>query len=333
VTRNSQNPAWIVPPGAHADPLRTVTAPSGTPPFRHPIVYIDERAESERAIELAAALAPRAGALEVLEPLPIAAGDTVDPALLDLSHLLHDARVAHLEELSADWATRGFALTTRATWGTPSVEVIRQVLADRHDLVIKVARGRPQLGWPMFGSVAQHLVRKCPAPVWLLAPDRPLVPRRVLAVVTPDPASREPGALELQVLGLARAVAAHCHAALDVVRPWFVGVSRLLPLRRTSLDALERLRAGAKESFAKLLATADMDPRHALFLEGPTAEAVARQASATGVDLVVIGTVPRGAGAGLLIREDAEDLLARVSCSILAVKPEDFATPVHPADG
>jgi nucleotide-binding universal stress UspA family protein len=151
--------------------------------------------------------------------------------------------------------------------------------------------------------------------------------------VTPEPAPSEPAALDLRVLALSRAVAAHCGAELDVVRPWSVGVSRLLPARRASVDALGRLRDVARETFAKLVAAAEVDPRQALFLEGSIAEAVARHASATGVDLVVIGTTPRGAVAGLLIREEAEDLLARVSCSILAVKPADFATPVRIADG
>jgi nucleotide-binding universal stress UspA family protein len=300
-------------------------------------VYLDERPESERALEVVAALGPagaaRAGAIEVLEPLPAWGADAVDPTLLELGEQVRSARAEHLQALAAEWAARGVALTTRLTWGTSSVEVIREVLEARHDLVIKVARGRPQLGWPLFGSVAQHLVRKCPVPVWLVAPERPLVPRRVLAVVTPDAATPEPGALDLRVLALARAVAARCGAELDVVRPWSVGVSRLLPARRAALDAVARLRAAAQEAFGKLLAAAEVDPRQALFLEGPTAEAVARHASATGVDLVVIGTVPRGAVAGLLIREEAEDLLVRVSCSILAVKPADFATPVRPADG
>lgn len=302
-------------------------------PFRHPIVYLDERPESERALELAAAVAPRARALEVLEPLPPAGSEAVDPALLELGEQVRAARAGQLGAMAADWAARGLAVSSRVTWGTPSIEVIREALAGDHDLVIKVARGRPQLGWPLFGSVAQHLVRKCPAPVWLLAPERPLVPRRVLAVVNAEPDAPEPGALDLRVLRLARAVAAHCGASLDVVRPWSVGASRLLPPRRAALDAIERLRAAARESFAKLLASAGVDPRQALFLEGSSAEAVARQASATGVDLVVIGTVPRGALAGLLIREEAEDLLVRVSCSILAVKPEDFVTPVRLADG
>jgi universal stress protein E len=45
-------------------------------------------------------------------------------------------------------------------------------------------------------------------------------------------------------------------------------------------------------------------------------------------DLLVMGTISRAGLAGVLIGSTAERLLDRVDCSILAVKPEDFVSPV-----
>jgi nucleotide-binding universal stress UspA family protein len=52
---------------------------------------------------------------------------------------------------------------------------------------------------------------------------------------------------------------------------------------------------------------------------------------AEGIDLIVMGTVARTGIAGLLIGNTAERLLRRLPCSVLAVKPDGFRSPVHPA--
>jgi hypothetical protein len=49
--------------------------------------------------------------------------------------------------------------------------------------------------------------------------------------------------------------------------------------------------------------------------------------------LIVLGSVPPDAGVGILIREEVEDLIQRTSCSILAIKPDGFRSPVRLEDG
>ena len=48
------------------------------------------------------------------------------------------------------------------------------------------------------------------------------------------------------------------------------------------------------------------------------------------VDLIVMGTVGRTGLMGLVIGNTAETILRSVRCSVLAVKPEGFITPVRP---
>ena len=45
--------------------------------------------------------------------------------------------------------------------------------------------------------------------------------------------------------------------------------------------------------------------------------------------MVVMGTLSRSGPAGVLIGNTAEKVLARIDCSVLAVKPEAFITPVR----
>jgi len=54
---------------------------------------------------------------------------------------------------------------------------------------------------------------------------------------------------------------------------------------------------------------------------------MARQLDA---DLVVMGTVGRSGIAGLFIGNTAEMVLEQVQCSVLAIKPPGFVSPVEP---
>ena len=47
-----------------------------------------------------------------------------------------------------------------------------------------------------------------------------------------------------------------------------------------------------------------------------------------GVGLIVMGTVARTGLSGLFMGNTAEEILRSVDCSVLAVKPEGFVTPV-----
>ena len=48
-----------------------------------------------------------------------------------------------------------------------------------------------------------------------------------------------------------------------------------------------------------------------------------------GVDLIVMGTVCRTGLAGFFVGNTAEDILQQVDCSVLALKPEGFVSPVE----
>ena len=48
------------------------------------------------------------------------------------------------------------------------------------------------------------------------------------------------------------------------------------------------------------------------------------------IGLIVMGTVARTGLGGLIMGNTAETILRSVECSVLAVKPEGFVTPVKP---
>jgi nucleotide-binding universal stress UspA family protein len=63
-------------------------------------------------------------------------------------------------------------------------------------------------------------------------------------------------------------------------------------------------------------------------IKGQPRKEIPRLAKSLQVDLVVMGTVARTGVPGFFIGNTAESILEQIECSVMAVKPEGFETPV-----
>ena len=62
---------------------------------------------------------------------------------------------------------------------------------------------------------------------------------------------------------------------------------------------------------------------------GPAEQVVPELVNEYQIDLLVMGTVARSGLNGVLIGNTAERVLDEVPCSVLAVKPPGFVSPIH----
>lgn len=306
--------------------------------FKNILCYVGGPSDPQPGLTEATELAVRNGAtLTVLDVLPESTEGpwlTV-PGKPDLEQLVVTSRLRDLEELTAPIAARGVRVRTAADIGSPFVEITRRVLADGHDLVIKTAQGLESRMGGLLGTTALHLMRKCPSPVWVIKPA--LGPRfgRVLAAVDPDP--EKPGSHELgvRVLEHARSLAEVSDCRLHVVHAWWLYAEATLsgPRIKMSADELDVLlnetRATAKSALDGLLQDVDLSRvEHEIQLvKGIPSEVISALAAES--DLAVMGTVSRSGIAGVLVGNTAESVLRRIECSILAVKPRGFQTPLR----
>ena len=65
-------------------------------------------------------------------------------------------------------------------------------------------------------------------------------------------------------------------------------------------------------------------PEATFDLDGVIADAIEEH----DVDLLVMGTIARGGIPGFLLGNTAERLFSQINCSVLAIKPDDFVSPV-----
>jgi nucleotide-binding universal stress UspA family protein len=239
-----------------------------------------------------------------------------------------------------------FAVDVR--FGAAFVEVVREVLRSGHDLVIKQV-GKGGAHSFLFGGIDQHLLRKCPCPVWIMVGDTSANYQRILAAVDFDPweegdgDDKVEGSLNRQILDLAAMLAVTDFAQLHVVHAWEAITDNMIRVfgselsdnevagnrdreRREHQSRLDILNHRMQQQFGgethRYLA-----PRFHL-RKGAARDVVPAVASELKADLVVMGTVSRTGIPGLLIGNTAEVILNNLECSVLAVKPAGFVTPV-----
>lgn len=297
--------------------------------FKSILLYANETSDSDSALRRAEALAAKNEAsLHVVDVLPepgglwrTAAGQS------ELQEAIVTARVRQLDFLVAPAVQRGVDVTVRVLTGRPCVEIIREVLRERHDLVLVHAdaeESRP--GHPLKGT-AVHLLRDCPCPVWVSKRGECGRHGRILAAVDAGEDWSEHQRESLRTIEIAASVAESDGSELRIV--YCLGHWSSNSAARWPKNGLGRYRRRLDGLLAKCQGSRERCEAH--LEENPAAEVL--DALCDEVDVLVMGTVWRSGPAGVLIADAATDALARVDCSVVAVKPEGFIAPFDSAGG
>ncbi|MEM9427150.1 MAG: universal stress protein [Pseudomonadota bacterium] len=225
--------------------------------------------------------------------------------------------------------------------GKAYYEIIRYVAETGCDFVVKMAEPLSGVRQFLFSSTDQHLLRKCPCPVWLQTPDAADLPRRVLAAIdleTWDAA--EPGtltALNRRVIDAARSLASGPDAEVVVLHAWeAIGEGMVWAFsgkgdaRFTAERYVNEVLAMRQSAMTAFLADVQAEgPRLVpLLSEGVPAAVIEEQGRKLGADVVVMGTIARTGLSGVLIGNTAENIINSLECPVLAVKPEGFVSPL-----
>ena len=133
-----------------------------------------------------------------------------------------------LEDTVNTVATDGVSIDTKVLIGKTFIEIIRQVLCNDHDLIIKCADADGGLREMLFSSTDTHLMRKCPCPVWIIKPTERQKYRRILAAVDQDPEEPAKDALNRQILEMSTSLALAERSEVHIVHAWEVFGEALL---------------------------------------------------------------------------------------------------------
>jgi len=301
----------------------------------------------ERAITLAENNQASLTIIDVTERITMGVGMLKDgPISADLQAAVVDSHAQALETMIDPYRKR-IKIKTKVLTGISFLEIIREVLRYGHDLVIKIPDARDWLD-RLFGSDDMHLLRKCPCPIWLIKPKAPKSYRRILAAVDVDDSYphaevESQHILNRQILEIASSLALSDFAELHVAHVWEAvgeGVMRGA-LMNTPEDKVvayvEKVRKHRQAGLEKLVHEVsdklNQDAMNYLKPETHLVKGKARKeipvlTNQIEADLVVMGTVARTGIPGFIMGNTAETILDHIDCSVLAIKPPGFVTPV-----
>ncbi|HVA48766.1 MAG TPA: universal stress protein [Pirellulales bacterium] len=235
-----------------------------------------------------------------------------------LDHLVHEAKA------------RGLTADSRLVSGEGWVELTREVERGQYDVVIVGTRNVGAVERFLFGSTAMKLLHNCPCPVWITRPEPHPLPTSIL--VASDLSEVAENALRLGLaLGALTGAKVNLLHAVDypLDRLWSTGLldtSAQIYHDKVKADGRQRL----DEQLARVAGPNPSVKAELHIVEGLSIAdtAVLDFIRVHHVDLLVMGTMARSGIPGVFIGNTAERLVTHVPCSLLAVKPADFTSPI-----
>lgn len=231
---------------------------------------------------------------------------------------------AALTKLEQPFRNAGVEIDQHVSIGPSWLELIYQVLRGNHDLVIIGARNASAIERFFLGTTGIKLLRKCPCPVWVVKDHEQHKIDSVLVANDLSPLSNQ--AMELGS-SLADTHNAKLHVLHVLEQP---GEDATLATVVATKSDQDDFRAVAEQEVqAQLSRVAPASPPEVQIVEGVADAALSHYLRQHEIDLVVMGTISRTGIPGLMIGNTAERLLPYLECSILAIKPEGFASPIQ----
>lgn len=241
-------------------------------------------------------------------------------------------RTEWIREQARAYLEAGVEIEIKVVWhNRPYEAIIQEVLAHGHDLVLKMAHQHDRLEAVIFTPTDWHLLRKCPCPVWMVK-DQPW-PEGGKAVVAVNLASEEPHHDELNqklIRETTRLAEMVNHTEVHLVGAYPItpiNIAIELPDFDPSVynDAIRGQHLVAMKALRQKFAIREEFTHVAKGLPEDVIPDIASQLSA---GIVVLGTIGRTGLSAAFLGNTAEQVIDHLRCDLLAIKPDDFNSPI-----
>ena len=226
-----------------------------------------------------------------------------------------------LDKMTTDAKNQGLESESRVLFGKAGPTLMKEVLSIKPSVLMAGAASRGPVAEALFGSTTLKLLRQCPCPVWVSkGEDKSQITQVLVAHCL-----TEMGSTALQ-WGVATAEAhqARVHVLHSLELDAYEGFLASLPA-----DEVEKERTLAKERIQEELKPFTLSQAAQVTItEGSPHAAIYKYLEEHSIDLLIMGTIARTGLAGVFTGNTAESLLPWVRCSVIALKPKDFVSPV-----
>jgi universal stress protein E len=239
---------------------------------------------------------------------------------------------ARLEQLAGPLTAEGLKVNVDSRWDYPLHDgIVRKALDFAADLVVKDTHFHSVLKRSIFSNTDWSLIRNCPSPLWLVKPRPPGQKPCLVAAVDPLHERDKPAGLDHKILRTASSLAktlggdVHVFHAFDIAAALAVSTdSMTMPIALPVREFTDAMRVEHTDGVNALCAKYAIPADHIHVHQGGTRELLMTLTDQLRADLVVMGAVSRSGLKGLFLGNTAEDVLDRLHCDLLIVKPDGF---------
>src|SRR5262245_12431378 len=237
-----------------------------------------------------------------------------------------------LEQLAEPLRAAKLDVDVDARWDYPLHDsIVRKALDAGADLVIKDTHYHSVLKRSIFSNTDWSLIRNCGATLWLVKPRPPGQRPCFVAAVDPLHQRDKPAELDHRILTTARALGdslngqVHAFHAFDVASAIAVSTDAMsMPIALPLNELADAMRAEHADAVAHLCKQHDVPPERTHVHQGVTRQLLLALTEQLRADAVVMGAVSRSGLKGLFLGNTAEDVLDRLPCDLIIVKPDGF---------
>jgi nucleotide-binding universal stress UspA family protein len=301
-------------------------------PFKSILVDVDATVPAHPALERATRLARRSGArLTIADVMTVPAyARRYLPA--DIEEEMVSRRRQQLVRIAQ--AVTDVQTEPKLLVGRPATVLIQEVLRSGHDLLMRShARDAAAATSQPFGAVDMELLRKCPCPVFLVRHGSGDQHPQIVAAVNASTEEASERALNVKIAEMTLRIAELEGGVPILLQAWAPFAERMVRSHSSDdafaayVEDVRQRTAGDLRQLAQSIG-GPLSGAQIVHRRGEPEAVIPEFVVAQGIDLVVMGTVARGGIAGLLIGNTAERVLRKLPCSVLAVKPDGFVSPV-----
>jgi universal stress protein E len=296
------------------------------------LVVVDPTTGEQAALQKAARMAASCGAslelyiCDVEQNLP--ESWTGGARAEEFRHLMRQRHLQELELLARPLRERGLDVTTVAEWHPPLEEGIgHHVIRTAPDLVIKETHWHAAMRRVSLTRTDWILIRQIPAPLLLVRrtpwPSAP----RVLVSVDPCHPADHPPALDEALIESGRSVANALAADMEVVH--VLQNPPHLPRDPVSPELKNVYQERACAAVTRLAQRAGVGVR---FADGAVDAGIVKLVDQTQPSILVMGAVARPRWVHSAASGTAAQILERIRCDLLIVKPPGFISPLLVTD-
>ncbi len=312
--------------------------------FKNILLVLHGKNNEEEAVKRAFGLAKKNKAkltiVDVLDELPDRIKDYLDiVSAEELEEIVSEERTEEIQALiKSIEISKGIKTVVKTLVGKPHIEIIKEVLRNKHDLVMKAPEGTGGTKEALFGSIDLNLMRKCPCAVWMIKPSKSNKYYRIMAAVDPDPSNETSNELNDIIMELAVSISQLEKSELHIIHVWSLFGEKALRGSRFKKkeNEINKLIKDAENHHRKLtdelLKKFPLNKiKHRIHLpKGDPATLIPEVSKKENIDLIVMGTVCRTGLPGFIIGNTAESILYKADCSVLSIKPHGFISPILP---